>query len=220
MYVMKFTMKSVLMMSLLISFTACGGNEADRSEEEDTMVQALEESESDTDVPSNMAAVMEQAEKALKEAGMEQKKDPVNFRDLKAMLPEKIAGMQRVDESGETTGVMGFTISQAEAVYQGDDGKRIELNIADTGGITMAKMGLAAWTSVTIDREDSNGFERTTTINGHKALEKYSKSDKRGSISIMVDERFVITAEGNGVEMDELREAIDALQISRLRELG
>lgn len=184
------------------------------------MVQALEESESDTDVPSNMAAVMEQAEKALKEAGMEQKKDPVNFRDLKAMLPEKIAGMQRVDESGETTGVMGFTISQAEAVYQGDDGKRIELNIADTGGITMAKMGLAAWTSVTIDREDSNGFERTTTINGHKALEKYSKSDKRGSISIMVDERFVITAEGNGVEMDELREAIDALQISRLRELG
>ena len=36
----------------------------------------------------------------------------------------------------------------------------------------MAAMGLAAWANLSIDKEDSNGYERTTKIDGHKAYLK------------------------------------------------
>lgn len=218
---MKNTLVSLLMMSLLLVLPACSGGDSADASEEDTSAMTDTDTDTDTDdAPGDLSAVMKEAEKAMKQAGMNQETEPVNFRELKTILPEKMQGMEMTDQSGETTGAMGFTISQAEAIYEEEDGKRIEVRIADTGGITMAMMGLAAWASVTIDREDSDGYERTTTINGHKALEKYSKRNNSGEIAILVDERFIVTIEGRNIDMKDLRAAVKSIQIDKLQKLS
>jgi hypothetical protein len=127
-------------------------------------------------------------------------------------------GMEITDQSGQTSGAMGFNISQAEVEFTGADGEKIKISIFDTGGIAMAAMGLAAWANVTIDKEDSNGYERTTTINGFKAFEKYDKRAKRGEISIFANERFIVKVEGREVEMEDLRDALSEIDIDDLKD--
>src|SRR5262245_12359640 len=45
--------------------------------------------------------------------------EPVNFRELKALLPEELPGFKRTDAKGEKAGAMGMVVSQASADYAG-----------------------------------------------------------------------------------------------------
>ena len=71
-------------------------------------------------------------------------KDPVNFRSLKELLPENLAGMSRTDHSGKSSGAMGFKMSTAEASYENGD-QKLEVDIVDAGGVGAALMGGAMW---------------------------------------------------------------------------
>lgn len=212
-------MKNIIYLSAflfaLLFIGACGGDQSDSVS--DKMEEAKEAMESETnDQAANLNDAMKQAKKAMEEAGMGQKGEPVNFRELKKLLPEEMDGMEITDQSGQTSGAMGFNISQAEVEFTGGDGEKIKISIFDTGGITMATMGLAAWANVTIDKEDSNGYERTTTINGFKAFEKFDTKRKRGEISIFAKERFIVKVEGREVDMEDLRDALSDIDIEDL----
>ena len=84
----------------------------------------------------------------------------------------------------------------------------------------MAAMGLAAWANVSIDKEDSNGYERTTTINGYKAYEKYSSRNENGEISVFVKDRFIVKVEGRKIDMDALKDALDEVDMDNLKDVG
>ena len=212
-------MKNIIYLSAflfaLLFIGACGGDQSDSVS--DKMEEAKEAMESETnDQAANLNDAMKQAKKAMEEAGMGQESEPVNFRELKKLLPEEMDGMEITDQSGQTSGAMGFNVSQAEVEFTGGDGEKIKISIFDTGGIAMAAMGLAAWANVTIDKEDSNGYERTTTINGFKAFEKFDTKRKRGEISIFAKERFIVKVEGREVDMEDLRDALSDIDIDDL----
>lgn len=212
-------MKNIISLSAflfaLLFIGACGGDQSDTVS--DKMEEAKEAMENETnDQAANLNDAMKQAKKAMEEAGMGQESEPVNFRELKKLLPEEMDGMEITDQSGQTSGAMGFNISQAEVEFTGGDGEKIKISIFDTGGIAMAAMGLAAWANVTIDKEDANGYERTTTINGFKAFEKFDTKRKRGEISIFAKERFIVKVEGREVDMEDLRDALSDIDIDDL----
>lgn len=166
---------------------------------------------------------MEEAAQKMQDAltGIEsgEKAEVVDWRKLKELLPNKIDGMPRTDESGETAGAMGFTFSQASGTFEKGD-RRVDLKIVDTGGLSGLLSVSAAWTTITIDKEDRNGYERTTEIDGYKAFEKYDKNSKNGEVSVLVGKRFVVTLEGRGVDMDELRDALDDIGLKKLERLN
>lgn len=142
----------------------------------------------------------------------------VNFRDLKELLPKRVAGMDRTKHTGEKTGMLGFKVSMAEATYE-DDGKRLTIKVMDTGGTGIAALGGAAWTSLDIDRETDTGYERTFTQDGQKGYEKYDSQTKRGETSLFVGQRFYIQVTGYKVSESDMNDARDVIDLDDLVDL-
>jgi hypothetical protein len=163
------------------------------------------------------AAEMKNAAAAMQAAQGGAKVALVDFRALKELLPTSIAGLPRKSASGEKAGAMGMGISQAEGVYGGQGG-RIEVKLIDAGAMG-AMFGAAAIAGLEIDKENDDGYERTTTLAGRKALEKYDNKTKRGELKIFVGGRFVVEIDGHDVPAETLQKAVASLDLAKLEAL-
>lgn len=196
----------VLLFALVFSFSNCSGSSSAAEEEETT------QSENNSDDPMTSAAnSLRQAADQL-EKMEESDEEPISYKELKAMMPDKLLGMDRSNLEGSKSGAMGFTVSQASATYKEDD-KKIEVTMVDATGLGIARASMAAWLTIEIDKESDDGYERTTTIDGQKAFEEYDRSRKRGKLSIFAHERIIVNLEGRNVEEGDLRKALDKLDI-------
>ncbi len=142
--------------------------------------------------------------------------EPVNFREIKKLLPERIGGLPLTNSEGATSGAMGFKVSNVDAVYS-EGGKKVDVEIVDCGGIATVARGMAAWLTFEIDKESSRGFERTTTIDGNKAYEKCE--GKYCEIALFVGDRFIVKVSGRDVEYESLRRALKDIDLDRLSRL-
>lgn len=165
-----------------------------------------------------MGEAMAAAGAAVTGGGLEGKAtEAVDFRELKALLPEELPGMRRTSAEGQKNSAMGFTLSTAEARYQSEGGGRIHLTITDAGAVAgLAAMGMYAWAGMEIDQEDEDGYEKTTTLNGRRGYEKYNRSSKSGEVSLMVGGRFIVELDGDDVSMDDLKSALDKVDLDKL----
>lgn len=187
---------------------SCGG----KSDEEKAEEAAEEAKVSVSDAMGAVQAMAKQAEEAQKNGPIE----TVDFRSLKELLPADADGLARKEASGEKTGAMGFNISTAKGEYaNGDGSERIELAIVDAGG-TGALMGLAAWSMIDVDKETESGYEKTGKMGDHKCYEKYNNTNKDGEVAVLVKNRFVVTAKGNGVSMDKIKSTIEDVDLDKL----
>lgn len=199
----------LLAATLLMS---CGGNKeeekAESAEDNGTSISASES----VDALKKMA---DQAEEMQKNGPVE----TVDFRKLKEMLPADADGLARKEATGEKTGMAGFNISTAKGEYRNDDDSQsIEVNIVDAGG-TGALMGMAAWSIIEVDKETENGYEKTTKFGDYKAYEKYDNSSKNGEIAVLINNRFIVTTKGNGVDMSKIKATLENIELSKLADL-
>lgn len=141
-----------------------------------------------------------------------------DFRDLKALLPERLLRMDRSSFSGERTGIKNLKIAVAEAEYEDDD-RYLKIALIDGAGLPIASLANANWSIIEVDKENKDGFERTTTINGHKAFEKYNNRRQEGELILFYNNRFVISLKGEGIEEGDLRKALDKLDLDELDDL-
>jgi len=144
------------------------------------------------------------------------KVESVDFRELKALLPESIAGMKRTEARGEKSGMGGLMVSTAEARYGGDGGRTVELKLVDMGGAGLGMMGLAAWTMVEMDRETESGRERTGKLAGRPFHEKYDAKAQSGEFALVVGERFLVETNGRKVDLQTLKDAAGAVDLAKL----
>jgi len=202
-------MKKRLILSLTLAsamcLMSCGGNKEDE--------------EAKDEAKTGVEALQQLADKA-KDMGDKKTVDPVDFRDLKALLPETTANLKRTEATGEKTGAMGFTVSMAKGQYSGEGDASVSIEIVDTGGIAgMATMAMAAWTMADIDKETTTGYEKTTKIEGFKAFEKYDNEGKDGEINVLVADRFVVNVHGNNVTVDQMKESLKDINLGKLEDL-
>jgi len=142
--------------------------------------------------------------------------EAMDFQELKKMLPERMLGMKRISHEGERAGMGKLKFSTATAEYQNGDAS-LEVSIVDGGGFAGIMAGMAAWSSVEMDKENEDGYERTTMIDGHKAFEQYDRRNKNGQIALIVDDRFIVSVDGDKVSEKDLRKALDALNLKKIR---
>ena len=146
--------------------------------------------------------------------------EPVNFRDLKALLPETLPGFKRTQAKGEKTGAMGMVVSQADADYSGDGGAHLDVKFVDLGSLAgPLALGMASWASVEIDRETETGYEKSTVLGGNKAFEKYDTRSRRGEIKVLVGGRFIAEVKGRNVKVDDIKAAVGQLDLVKLATL-
>jgi len=147
--------------------------------------------------------------------------ETVNFRELKALLPEELAGLKRTSASGEKTNAFGINVSKSEGEYKTEDNSsRIRITITDMGSMS-GWAGLAAfgWTMTEIDKETEDGYERTIEYKGYKGFEKYNTERNDGKKEVMVAKRFMVSVEGYNVPMEAINDAMDEIDIDELEEM-
>lgn len=140
---------------------------------------------------------------------------PVDFRKLKDMLPETLAGMKRTEASGQSGEAMGMKGSSASASYSDGANATMHVDIADMGSLS-GLASLAAKFDPNMEKETDAGYERTSKVNGNIVHERYDRSAKSGEISVIVANRFAVTVQGSGVEPAALSGAIKDLNVSKL----
>jgi len=146
--------------------------------------------------------------------------EPVDFRQLKELLPESAAGMQRAEASGEKSTALGMTVSKAVARYAGDGRGSIDLVISDIGNASgLASLALYAWANNEIDKDSQTGYEKTTLFHGHKAYEKYDRRGRSGELGVFINKRFVVEAKGTGIAMEDLKEVLGKIDLDRLAQM-
>jgi Tfp pilus assembly protein PilX len=144
---------------------------------------------------------------------------PVDFHELKEMLPASLPGFTRTEASGQSGEAMGMKGSSATANYSDGAKAALTIEIADLGSLS-GLASLATRFDPKMEKETSTGYERTRTISGQLVHEQYDRQAKRGETTVMVGNRFSVTVRGHDVEPAQLTGALQALDLGRLPKLA
>lgn len=212
----------VLSLSFVIA-TSCKSKEEKAAEETAKQMEAASKQmqEAVKTGTANMGDAMAAMGAAVSGAANAGKKvETVDYKELKALLPESLPGMRRTDASGEKSSAMGMQISHAEGRYRSDDGNSATVKITDIGSMTgLAGMTAYAWARVDVDRESDSGYEKTAMFNGYKSHEKYDKQNKSGEISVLVGDRFVVEVDGHNIDIDAIKSVLGKVDLGKLNSM-
>ncbi|WP_165843873.1 Yip1 family protein [Phenylobacterium kunshanense] len=137
---------------------------------------------------------------------------------LKALLPGSVSGFTRTEVEASSGAAAGIEGSQAEATYE-RAGANLRLQVTDLGEAG-ALAGMASAFKVKSSKETATGYERVDTIDGRLTQESYDRAAKSGEYSVLVGQRFMVEARGDGVTIAELKAAVDAVGVARLEALA
>lgn len=138
---------------------------------------------------------------------------------LKPFVPEELGGLPRTSYNVERNTVMGLQLASGKGSYRDSAGeKSLELEITDMGGMSGLAM-FAGWALVQSESESDQGYERVYEKDGMRAHEKWDSSSRSGSYDLIVADRFLVKLQGRGIEMDDIKKSVKALDLSDLAKL-
>lgn len=144
---------------------------------------------------------------------------PLNNEELKAVLPEQIQGLKRTELSVGDNAMM--QIASAEAKYSDGENKRIKLEVMDGAGETGSAMVSMLMIGLNVNKEKitETGFEKSTEINGSKAIVSENKNGDQvnSKIQMVAKDRYLLTLSGTGFSYDELNKALGEIDMSPLQ---
>jgi Yip1-like protein len=146
------------------------------------------------------------------------KVDPLEIDQIKAFLPASLGGFARQGNgTAEKSGIAALMVSKAEAEYA-DGTKRVRIEISDPGGAS-GLVGLASWATLQTSKEDDNGSERTSKVNGRMVHEKTSRNGGTDEFDLVLGDRFVVSASSRDVKLDQLKSMVAALDLKKLESM-
>lgn len=167
-------------------------------------------------------AKLQAASKAIEAASKQMESGegpaPTDPDVLKAYLPASLGGFNRTEVSSSTGGMGGIQGSGSEGRYEKGDA-RLTLRVVDLGSAG-ALAAMAGAFNVNSSKETASGYEKIGKVDGRLTQESYDKSSRHGEYSVLVADRFMIQAEGDGVGVDELKSAVNAVGVARLEGLA
>ena len=141
---------------------------------------------------------------------------PTALQDLlPAALP---GGLARTSVSSSSAGAAGIGGTQAEAQYGGGAGS-IKLALTDLGAAgALAALGSAF--NVQSSTQNAEGYEKIGKVDGRMTTEKWSNASRSGSYSVLVGDRFMVAADGDGASIDALKAAVAQIDLGALERLA
>jgi hypothetical protein len=138
---------------------------------------------------------------------------------LKRFLPDSLpGGLARHDVSTGGGQIAGFGGSGAEAKY-GTGDSSIDLTVVDLGTMgALAALGTSL--GISGNQETETGYSKMGTVGNRTMIEEYDRKAKTGKYTVMLYNRFMVNAEGNGVQMDDLKGAVNAVDLATLEKMA
>ncbi|EIL93956.1 Yip1 family protein [Rhodanobacter spathiphylli] len=137
---------------------------------------------------------------------------------IKAFLPDNLGNLERSSLSAQRNKAMGMQISEASADYSADNGQHVTLEVSDTGG-AKGLMSLASAMAPEEEKQTEHGYEKTYSASGNLVHEAWDTQSKYGEYSVVVGKRFTVKATGNVDSIDQLKQAVGNVDLSRLESL-
>lgn len=195
---------TVLAIALATSL-ACGGDKKDTAE---------------TNSLSQLTSGLSQMEKAVK--GMSASADrkpvpPVSYKILLDYLPKSLDDMKAGEPKGETGTYGEWKYSQAEANYRSEDGnKSAKVGLFDYAHIPMFYAPLQMMLNMNMNKEGTEGYERSTKIGGFPAFEKWQKNGEQSEVTILVGDRFVVSTTTRGLGEGSAKKIAESIDLKDL----
>lgn len=207
-------MNTILKLSFLLgiaTLVACGGND---KKEEDNI-----------DVEKNpMGALMKMGENMQKQAEkmekqQEERKDAkaMHYEELMKYLPESVTGYEKEEPKDESVEMSGMSFSSANVRFtKGNDDINVTL-LDYNAAMSMYSMATAMWASgfkIDNSEETAQSVSIADNINGWETLQKKSKD---ASLILGVNDRFLVTIEGNNQKNTDLfKEIAKSMDLKKL----
>ena len=183
---------------------ACNNNKSKDSTTTEDSSKIKTSTETTTDNTSQNSA--DEAQKKMDEL---KKLPALTTEQLKAMLPEELGGMKR--KSSFVSSNLGYGVAQAG--YKSDDGKEMRLVVYDCVGEAGAGWYNMMFWGWNMEQEDENGYQKTTTFNGNKAIEKYEKNRDQYTLMYAANDRLLVNLEGEKTGLDAVKQAANSLSL-------
>jgi roadblock/LC7 domain-containing protein len=152
------------------------------------------------------------------EALSKQPRKAVSADALKALLPENVAGYSRSSVETNSSGSGDVSIVVATGEYQ-KDGNSFRLEVTDLGPMG-AMAALASGMGAHTTKETADGYEKITTIDGRLTSEEWNRPSNSGKYSVVIADRFSVQADGSANNIDDLKQAVRAVDAGRLESLA
>lgn len=207
----------VMCVTLAVCAAGCG-----RSDEQAAQQQAEQTAQTAEKASEEAAKGLEDMAKALgalagTEPGSEKPVDPVSFRDLIGVLPD-VDGWEKSTPTGERM-TSPFPFSTAEATYTRGE-SRIEVTITDSGFNQLLLTPYAMFLRTGYERESTEGYEKSTQVNGQPGWEKWNTEGNYGEVNALVGKRFLLQIEGSDLpDTKALHEFAQRMDMARLAAL-
>jgi hypothetical protein len=138
---------------------------------------------------------------------------------LKSLLPASLpTGFARTEMEAQAGGAAGVAASSAEGVYARGD-QKITLRVID-----MAAMGelaaLGGAVDLNVNKETTTGYERLGKVDGRMTSEAFDRQTRVGKYSVVVADRFLVEAHGEGADINDLKTAVSQVGFDRLEGLA
>lgn len=183
----------------LLASAACGKSAAEKQAEQ-AAADAKQAAEAAAEVGGGAAKGMADMAKAMQGmatalgGGDGKTVQPVSFQSLQTALPT-LSGWEMGEPKGERmTSPVAF--SQSEARYTKGD-SQIEVKIVDTGFAQLLVAPVSMMMAMGFSKESTDGYEKSVTVSGNPAFEKWEKGSKHGELTVFVGKRFLLTVEGD-----------------------
>jgi hypothetical protein len=204
--------QSLLWLSAILFALSCHSASSKKDTGSESTTSAPTE-ESSATAPSNPMASSDATQKRTEEL---KKLKPISNDELKSVFQDEVMGIKR--SSFSVNSAMGYAVGNAE--YRKDDTTKYTVGIYDCAGEAgSAFYAMQFFTALNMEREDDNGYEKTTTYMGSKALEKFQKGGNQHSLNFTVADRFWVSLEGENTGLDALKSFGEKLNLDKLKSI-
>lgn len=136
---------------------------------------------------------------------------PLTLDELKALLPEEIAGTKRSNFNANST--MGFAMAEASYQKENED-RELKLTVFDCAGEAGSGIyGMSYWTKMNMQQESDDGYIKTVSFNGDKAVETFKKGSNEATITYVVADRLLVTLSGYNMDVAEVKAIGESLKM-------
>lgn len=205
-------MKKLMLATAVLMLVACSKEEKVKEEKSGGLSDLVSTAKNYGKVSSSMEDVTKNMEN-LKNI------QPLTNDELKLVLPETLLGLKRKELSVGDNAMMN--LATAEAKYADEENKRIKVDIIDGAGETGSAMVSIMMMGLNVNKEKTTefGFEKSTEINGAKAIVSETKNGEgvTSEIQTVLKNRYLVTLNADGFSYEELKMALGEFNISALK---
>jgi hypothetical protein len=174
------------------------------------------------ETPKTMEDAVKQMESATEEIKKQSEKMHgkeivvADKQTLMSVLPQ-VAGWEMKSPSYHSQQFGQLQGAALSANYTGPDSRNVRVSVTDTGHASAVLRPYLMLFNLNTVRDDDRGYEKVSTYNDMRVIEKYDKRSKRARFTFIVKKRYLVALDTSGEgSIELLKNFITKFDLSRL----